>query len=490
MKIVGIVPSTPSPYLRLGIFRLGLPILATKAKNEGHQATIVDENISKIDLNWLKKEVVEADLIIFSSMTATYNQNLWYLDWIRKDLGLKTPTVIGGIHVTFEPEKALDDGFNFVFRHEGELVFPKFLEAFESGGDFSQVPNLCWERGGQKIYNPLSTVLPDLDQDSPFPDFQDTKLFPQWHKKRMMVMETSRSCLYRCDFCTVHPMFGKFRQRKDLESIVEQIKKIEPDSVFFCDDYFAGYKNTERTKKLMELMLRRLDKIPRWGAQIRSDTARDKEWLRMAKRTNCHFVCIGFESSDPQALEEANKKQTLESIEDDIADFREMGLGHIIHASLMVGFDSDDKHTALKLIKWAKKRIDDTPQIVIITPFPGTEFRRRLEREGRLLPEAYNPQLCDGTHAVYTHPRMTPAELQISVKKAYKKAAPFWKNIHLTLMGILNWGKDYLIDIRNEERLRKNFRKAFLKWRAWNAYRVIRKQTEEYLKYLINRERK
>jgi len=489
MKIFGIVPSTASPYLKLNIPREGLPILLTKAKKEGHQAVMVDENLEQIDFNWLRKEAAEADLMAFSAITATYNKTLRYLNRLR-DLGIKTPAIVGGVHVTFEPEKALDDGFDFVARHEGELMFLPFLRVLENGGDFSEIPNLCWKKNGEKVYNPISAILPDLDRDSPFPDFLDTDLFPQWKKKRMMVIETSRSCPYRCTFCSVHPMFGRYRQRENLEAVVDEIGRIRPNFVFIIDDYFAGYKNTERSKRLMELMLCRLDRIPYWGSQGRMDSARDPQWLKYAKRTHYDFHCGGIESSNDESLEEADKKQTVESIERDLAAFNKMGLGHVVHASLVVGLRGDDKYTARKLVKWMEERIPNRPQLAIVTPFPGTEFRRQLEAEGRLLPEAYNPEMCDGTHVVFIPHKMTPAELQESWNEATKEAGSRWRSFYLTLGGISNWIKSWLLEIKNPDLLRRSFKRSVLEYRAWKTYKTLRKQNKEYTKYLKKQERK
>ena len=121
-------------------------------------------------------------MMAFSAITATYNKTLWYLNWLR-GLGIKTPAIIGGPHVTFEPSKALDDGFDFIVRHEGELMFLPFLEALENKGDFSEIPNLCWKKDREKTYNPVSSVLPDLDKDSPFPGFSGYESFSPVEKK-------------------------------------------------------------------------------------------------------------------------------------------------------------------------------------------------------------------------------------------------------------------------------------------------------------------
>jgi len=485
LKIVGIVPSTASPYLRFGIFRLGIPILLTKAKQEGHRALMVDENIEKIDLNWLGEKLREADLIFFSSLTPTYNRTLWYLNWIKKGLGLSTPIAIGGVHPTFETEKVLDDGFDFVFRREGELILTPFLRIFEDGGDFSKIPNLCYWQKGEKVFNQLSVQLPDLDKDSPFPDFLDGNLFPQWNRKRMAVIETSRSCPFRCNFCSVHPMFGPLRQRKNLEAVVEEIKRLAPGFLFFCDDYFASCKDTERSKELMSLMLRKLDRIPPWGAQVRSDVARDKEWLRLAKRSNCFFLCIGFESINPKSLKEAKKGQTVEGIENDIADFKRYGLRDALHGSFIVGFDADDKNTAMRTMEWAKEMDINTIQMGVIAPLPGTEFRENLKRDNRLLPEADNPELCDGMHALYTHQNFkSPAELQESVERAARAFSSPHDNLYVTIRGLLDWGKDWLMSFRNREMALKNFRKPYVRWRSWKVYSTIRKQTKGYLRQL------
>jgi len=483
VKIVGNVLSTPSPYFKeYKIFSPGLSSLMTKAKNAGHQAVMFDQNVSDVDPSQLETELREADLLALSCRTASYNEAVKCLNWV-KGLGLKIPTVIGGVHATFDREKVLGDGFDFIIVKEGDLAFPMFLEALENRGDFGLVPNLCWKKDGKKIYNPVSSILPDLDRDCPFPDFQDKSLFPQWNKNCKLPIEISRSCPHHCEFCSVHPMFGKYRQRKDLKPVVEYIRKIEPNSIFVIDDCFASYRNTKTSKELAVLELSMLNKIPHLDIQIRADSSRDEEWLNLMKRAaNFTWAGIGLETNNPEALKQAEKQQTVESVEKDIEAFKKAGLIDKLFAFLIVGFDSDTEKTASKIVKWAKGLMPDPPQLAILTPFRGTRLWERLEREGRLLPEAYNPELCDCTHVVFKPLNMTADELQESWRKAAGEAAPFWENVYLGLRGFLTWTMDWISDIKNEERLRKHFRSAFLGWVAWKTYRKIKRQNKGYLK--------
>ncbi|MCP4669284.1 MAG: DUF4070 domain-containing protein [Deltaproteobacteria bacterium] len=52
------------------------------------------------------------------------------------------------------------------------------------------------------------------------------------------------------------------------------------------------------------------------------------------------------------------------------------------------------------------------PVFGVLTPHPATRLRARLEKEGRLLPEASDWRRYDGAHVLFSPAKMSPEELE------------------------------------------------------------------------------
>lgn len=474
MYIVGIEPTLPKPHYlsNVHLIRVGLPSLLTDLRNHGHQAKLFMEEVRSIDMDDLKEEVKRADLVAISTISAAHGRGDYFAQWVHEQTG--KPVVMGGPHVTFcQPEESLRHA-DYVIRHEGEFALPLLIEALEGKKGLEDVPNLSYRnKEGKIIQNPISPNFPNLD-DFPFTDFS---LISGWKNSYMLPIESARGCPYRCTFCCVHKMFPKIRFRSP-ESVVEEIKRINPKSVFFSDDNFAI--DMERSKDILSLMLKKLDRIPYWGAQVRINVGKDKEWLRLAKRTNCQFLCIGFESVNPGSLEEMQKKQDIEEIQECLATFKEMKMLKEVHASYAVGFDSDDRETARRTADEARKNGIKSIQIWVLSPLPGTEFRARLEKEDRLL--SYDPRDCDGARAIFKPAQMTAEELQTSVFAGMERFYSWQNRTKALFKGMYGITRDYAIRMADTRDLwRENFRETVVKWYGRRIVKKIKAGAKQHL---------
>lgn len=480
MKILGFVPALPKPHYfsKFRIPSIGLLTLLTKAKQAGHQVALIMEEISGLSPKKIAQELSGVDLIAVSSLSATHNRAQEFASFAKKASG--APVVMGGPHVTFRPEDGLSVA-DFVVRYEGEFAFPALLKMMQGEKDIRQVPNLCWKKDGEIIYNPVSPNLPDLDEDSPFPDYS---IVLEEKSLRFVSIESSRGCPYNCNFCCVPRMFKTPRQRSP-EAVVEYIEKTNPPGVFFCDDHFAG--NKEKSKKILELMIRRLDQIPPWAAQVRVSVGKDKEWLRLAKRTGCRFLCMGLESVNPDSLKEMNKGQTPEETEACLAQIKQAGLLKSVHGSFVAGFDADDKTTAEKTAKWARKMGIPSIQMTVLTPLFGTPLHQRLEREGRILTD--DPANHTGTRAVFKPARMTPEQLQKSVFSGLRKFSSLGNILFFLSKGGIDFLREYLTTLFNRRLLIRHFREAHLKFYIRTIIRRLEKRSKQFLRELLNKRR-
>lgn len=198
------------------------------------------------------------------------------------------------------------------------------------------------------------------------------------------------------------------------------------DTVFFYDDNFVA--NPENTKRLLRLMIE--NKLtPGWTAQVRVDASEDEELLELMKASNCFFVYLGLESTNPETLRSYRKKLSVEQIQRGIERFHQYGIR--THGMFVLGADTDDVQTVRETVKFALKNKIDTVQFLILTPVPGTRFFKEMDEQGRLLTKDWS--LYDGHHVVHRPLRMTPYQLQKETFKAMAKFYSVWELIRLFL---------------------------------------------------------
>jgi radical SAM superfamily enzyme YgiQ (UPF0313 family) len=225
---------------------------------------------------------------------------------------------------------------------------------------------------------------------------------------------TQWGCPFNCDFCSVIKMFGRKVRSRLVEDVLTELEAVPPGKdVFFYDDNLIVDKH--RTKALLRGMVERGLNIP-WSAQLRAEAIyKDKrtgEWdtelLELMRASGCNYVYVGFESTNPAALAEYRKQQTVDQIAESIRAFHTYGIR--VHGMFVLGSDADTQETIQSTVKFALQREIDTVQFLTITPLPGTDFYNRMKKEGRIISDDW--ALYDGHHVVISPASMTPHELQ------------------------------------------------------------------------------
>lgn len=403
MKVTLIEPMAPGVhvYMKFKLPRLGLPILGAVLERElGIRPTIYFQELEGID--W--SAVAASDLVGISTITTTAPEAYAMLEKIKQRWDI--PVVMGGPHVTFLPEEALEKGADFVVRGEGERAFPELVRMLRDGeGDFASIPGLSYREGDRFLHNPELPRVEHLDE-LPWPDLT---LIKGYEKARIVPVMTSRGCPYDCKFCSVTKMFGRryrFRDTTDVLDELEALHRRNPRAgFFFYDDNFTARPN--HTKELLRGMIERGIEA-KWTAQARVDVVKDRELLELMRASGCTFLYLGLESINPRTLESYRKAQTVQ----DIAEAVEVlhGYGIKVHGMFVLGSDEDDLKTIRETVRFARGLKIDTVQFLVLTPLPGTETYDELREQGRILVEDWSKY--SGHHVVFNPLHMSPYELQ------------------------------------------------------------------------------
>jgi radical SAM superfamily enzyme YgiQ (UPF0313 family) len=379
--------------------RLGLPILGTILRRQGHEVKIWVQEMGELDY----RAILSSDLVGVSTTTSTAPEAYAIALRVSK-AGI--PVVLGGPHATALPEEGLQHA-DFVLRGEADVTFPEFVERWPSRSALEDIPGLSFHTPEGPRHNPCAPAPPDLDL-IPEPDFSLVQ-----HAEKMVItpIYTSRGCPFDCYFCSVTRMFGRRYRFRSEEAVLAEIARRKHRCLFFYDDNFAA--NAKRSRSLLEKMLQR-GLTPRWTAQVRADIARDRDLLKLMKRANCFALYIGLESVNPETLRMYNKRQSVEEMREHVARIHEAGIR--IHGMFVLGSDADTVRTVRDTGRFARDMHIETVQFMIQTPLPGTRLFQDLTTQGRILTRDWS--LYDGHHVVYRPSGMTPFELQTEVVKA------------------------------------------------------------------------
>jgi hopanoid biosynthesis associated radical SAM protein HpnJ len=279
-----------------------------------------------------------------------------------------------GPPVTVEPEKSLNASaaIDFVIRRE----FDYQIVDYANGKPLEEIPGASFRKDGRIVNNPEAASIENLDA-LPWVskiykrDLDVTRYNVPFLLNPFISMYTSRGCPAMCTFCLWPQTHSGHRWRlRSSDDIYNEVKYVienfpEVKEIFFDDDTFNYRK--ERTIELCG-KLKKLDFT--WSCTSRVTT--DYDTLKAMKDAGCRLLIVGYESGDPQILKNIKKGATVDMAERFTANCKKVGL--VIHGDFIVGLPGETRESIRKTIDFAKKLDNETIQVSIAHPYPGTEF--------------------------------------------------------------------------------------------------------------------
>ncbi len=314
------------------------------------------------------------ELLVLFTSTPGFNVDVKIAE-MMKDANPKLKVAFVGPPVTVEPEKTLrsSKAIDFIIRRE----FDHQIVAYANGTPIEQIPGASY-RGpnGEIINNPEAAAIENLDE-LPWVtkvykrDLDVTNYNVPFLLNPFISFYTSRGCPAMCTFClwpqTHSGHRWRLRSSDDIAAEVKYALETFPQvkEIFFDDDTFNYRKERtiELCKKLKPLNFT-------WSCTSRVTT--DYDTLKAMKEAGCRLLIVGYESGDPQILKNIKKGATIDMAERFTANCKKLGL--VIHGDFIVGLPGETRESIRKTIDFAKKLDNETIQVSIAHPYPGTEF--------------------------------------------------------------------------------------------------------------------
>jgi len=406
MKVVRITPVkialiVPAVEENARIPNLALPILAGLSPTDV-KISFTDDLLTPIDLG---KDLKEVDLVGITVLSKTALRAYDIADAYRKK-GI--PVVLGGIHPTALPEEAKDHADSVVLG-EAEEIWPHLIEDARTGNlkPFYR----------QEGYTELSKMpMPRRD------------ILPKRGYLPVDVVQVSRGCPFRCEFCSVQKFFGETHRLRPISAVVDEVRRLPHRWMMFNDDNIIG--NPSYSKELLKALIPLKKK---WFGQASLTGLKKVENVELLAKSGCAGLLIGFESLSKPNLIRSQKYQN------DPTEYREIihslhRFGIAICGSFIFGFDEDDPSVFEETVSFAIQTKLFSVIFMILTPYPGTAFYHRVKNEGRLVQDQWWLLEKPEDSAPYFLPMKMSAEaLREGWKRAWKEFNSFpsiWKRFH------------------------------------------------------------
>jgi len=224
MSMPDCVPQFPSGTWRAP--SLACSMLA--AHVEGHPVHIADLILKRSDVAGAVRGVIERydpALVGLSAMSFQF-ATARRVASIIKSVRPATKIALGGYHATLmyeelarsEESKDLD----FLVRGEGDKSFNEIVQAIDGQMDFADIKGLSYRRNGRFVHNE-PRPLEDLDAlRIPRRDCRIWRGY-RFNFRKLDIIETSRGCTMRCNFCSMFRMYGRTFRTYRLERVIADI---------------------------------------------------------------------------------------------------------------------------------------------------------------------------------------------------------------------------------------------------------------------------
>jgi radical SAM superfamily enzyme YgiQ (UPF0313 family) len=312
------------------------------------ETRIIDEEVEPVNFE------TDADLIGISFMTYNAPHAYEIADIFRRDKG-KT-VIVGGYHPTFMPEEAIQHA-DAVCIGEAEGNVPQMISDFAAGAL-------------KQFYSGVPVELAGLPRPNP-------ALIRKQDYAPVDVLQATRGCPYQCSFCSVSAFHHHRFRVRPIDDVIDELKSLGRN-VLFMDDNIIG--DREYAKRLFAEMIP-LNK--RWFSQCTLGIAEDEDLLRLASRSGCQGLFIGFETLSEDGLRSWKKKTNLGK--DYLGAVRKLhaaGIG--ICAAFMFGSDEDTPDVFVQTLEFLLEANVESLQATRLTPFPGTPLFAELDQNGRI----------------------------------------------------------------------------------------------------------
>jgi radical SAM superfamily enzyme YgiQ (UPF0313 family) len=372
---------------------------------EGCEVKVVDLVFHNRHITRLLKQLMKEfkpDIVGLSAMSFQF-ASACTVSRICRGMDPDVAVVLGGYHASLMykeiasgPEAEL---FDFLIRGEGEATFGSLVQEMISGrSDFRRIPGLSFRSDGRFHHNSPASLL---DLDALKPPNRDCRILDvaRFLGHRFDCVETTRGCTMRCRFCSITRMYGRSIRKFALSRVIAELQQLKAkgvEGVFFVDDNIT--LDVPRLKQLCQLIME--EKLNTMSYAIQASVpgiASDSELVKLLGKAGFRWVFLGIESGIFRNLESMGKVGVIENTKQAVSSLQKQGI--CVFGGFILGHPDDTRQDILSTFQFALDLGVDHPIMQCLTPYPKTETREQLLKQGLITNledfSRYNGFICN-----------------------------------------------------------------------------------------------
>jgi radical SAM superfamily enzyme YgiQ (UPF0313 family) len=310
------------------------------------------------------------------------------------------PVAIGGVHVSNDVERVLDDvpEAGFAFLWEGDLALPAFCRVVAGEAPVDTLGQVIVREGAER-HRYLDECRPTAEEMDVLPAFDKFDVEPLARYGIVGIFHaflppgtpaatslSNRGCRARCTFCSVPNFNGRVVRQRAVESVLDELEALRDAGVrhiVWLDDDLL--KDHRRAMSLFEGMARRRIGLT-WDATNGLIAASiNDEIVGAMEASGCVAVNIGMESGNPTTLKEIRKPGTVENFLSAAAVLRRHPRIHA-RVLLMIGFPGETLRRIEDTLNVALQMDLDWYAVTPLQPLPNTPIYDAMVEQGLIAP--------------------------------------------------------------------------------------------------------
>jgi radical SAM superfamily enzyme YgiQ (UPF0313 family) len=369
------------------------------------------------------------DVVGFSGMAFQYECNLG-MAYLTKQFNPQIKTVLGGYHATLSYDTIEGspgaDYWDFIVRGEGDFSFGELLDSLDAQGrGLDNVLGVSYKTENRQFHHNAPRPLEDVTKIKlPARDKRIIKNFHMYFR-RADVIETSRGCLYHCNFCSIHQMYGSSIRQYPLERVLADIEDAYSRGarhIFCTDDNITQDMN--RFEQLIDGVISL--KLKNLHFTTQATVLGFSQYPQVIKKLpKAGFVSIflGIENASTKNLRAMKKPNNLALIKKAIAELQKENV--VVIAGLINGLPDDDPESMRENYRFIKEQGVSSIMDQIMTPYPKTPLRDNMLRDGQIQ-NLSDFRWYDGYFANVRTSNLSPEELGFARWKIRREIIGMW----------------------------------------------------------------
>lgn len=362
---------------------LGPYRLATELRNHGYSVKVVDYCVNIFSDYPLVKSIITEligpnTLFVGFSGTHFFEPNASPAEFARANeyftWGGRKESPYPGKQKRFELicqlMKTINNNIKIAYggRWVGRTKLPRIIDFVVSGYSDTTIVELADHLKNKTpikftpgLYPNQKNITHDIYATSfDFPNSY-TRYQPEDHIRtgEVLYLETSRGCMFKCDFCS-YPLIGRKstdpKYHKEISILAKELKHNWDNFKINCytivDDTFN--ESTEKLQAIYQAI--KESGVPnfRFGAYLRLDLiARHPEQIQLLLDMGLNGVFFGIESLNDKSLKSIKKSMPAEEIKSFLIELRKAWNNRVtIQTGLIIGLPHDTPETVNEWMKW------------------------------------------------------------------------------------------------------------------------------------------